>query len=77
MYATVEEIATGGPAFDAFMEQAAKVVGEAVRSMMEAFVTLRVTAVRPLIDMGPCRDQSVWARPRRRNDCPSSTLRRA
>lgn len=52
VYATVKEIATSGPGFDAFMDQVAKVAGEAVRGLMTAYVTLEITEVRPLIDMG-------------------------
>lgn len=59
VYTTVREIATSGPAFDAYMEQVAKVAGEEVRSLMDAYVTLEVTGVRPLIDMGQGWEGSV------------------
>ena len=59
VYTTVREIATAGPAFDAFMDQVARVAGEQVRALMEAYVTLEVTGVRPLIDTGQGWEGSV------------------
>jgi hypothetical protein len=59
VYATVREIATSGPAFDAFMEQVTRAAGPEVRALMDAYVTLDVTEVRPLIDMGQGWEQSI------------------
>ena len=59
VYMTLKDLATSGPAFDAYMAQLAMVVGEAAASMIRALATFEVTEVRPIVDMGQGWERSI------------------
>jgi len=59
VYLTLKDLSTSGPAFDDYVDQLAKAIGEAARSMIKALVTLEVAEVRPIVDMGQGWEQSI------------------
>lgn len=59
VYMTVRSIETSGPAFEAYLDQVAAVIGEIARTMLHALVTFDVTEVRPIVDMGQDWDQPL------------------
>ncbi len=59
VYMTLKDLATSGPAFDAYKAQLAMVVGEDAASMIKALATFDVTEVRPIVDMGQGWERSV------------------
>ena len=59
VYMTLKDLATSGPAFDEYMAQIARVVGEAAASMIHALATFEITEVRPIVDMGQGWERSV------------------
>jgi hypothetical protein len=59
VYMTLRDLATAGPALDAYLAEMVKVAGEGVASMIKALATFEVTEVRPILDMGQGWEQSV------------------
>jgi hypothetical protein len=59
VYMTLKGIDTSGPAFDEYRKGVAGAIGEAGAAMIHALVTLEVTEVRPLLDLGQGWEQSV------------------
>jgi len=59
VYLKATSIVTSGPALAGYKAEVAKVAGQQAADMMAAMITLDVTEVRPLIDMGQGWDKSV------------------
>jgi len=59
VYLKAKNIVTSGPALAGYKADVAKVAGQQAADMMAALVTLDVTEIRPLIDMGQGWEKSV------------------
>lgn len=59
VYMSMTDLATSGPAFDAYVKELAEVAGEAAASMIHALVRFEIAEVRPIVDMGQGWEQSV------------------
>lgn len=59
VYMTLKDLATAGPALDAYLAQVMQVAGEAAASMIKAIATFEVTEIRPIVDMGQDWEQSI------------------
>jgi len=59
VYLKAKNIVTSGPALASYKTEVAKVAGQQAADMMAAMVSLEITEVRPLVDMGQGWEKSV------------------
>lgn len=59
VYMDAKNIATSGPLLESYKNQIAKVAGEAAAAMIHAAVSLEITEVRPIVDMGQGWEKAI------------------